>query len=132
MEVARVEDREAGRDLRPDVAEVRQLRPIQLSKDARPDEPLQEGPRRHHHIVARAAGQELGLQDLVGVVGVVHEPDAGLGREPLQHLGIDVVRPVVDIDDALGGLGGHRQGKTQDQDGADHGQRDCSWAGGHE
>ena len=54
-----------------------------------PDEPLQERPGRHHDVEAGLAGQQLGLHDLVVVVGVVHDLDAGLLGEIVQRLRID-------------------------------------------
>ena len=63
---------------------------------------------RHHDVVARAAGQQLGLEDLVGVEHVVDDLDAGLLGELLDDRRIDVVRPVVDVDDLVLGLRGKR------------------------
>ena len=52
---------------------------------------------RHHDIVAVLARHQLGVQDLVGVVVVVVDLDAGLFLEVLQRVFGDVVRPVVDV-----------------------------------
>jgi hypothetical protein len=58
--------------------------------------------RRHHDVVAGVAGQQLGLQHLVGVEHVVIDLDAVLLLEILDHGRVDVVGPVVDVEDLLG------------------------------
>ena len=98
--VARIVDREPLGDLRPDVAEVRQFRFVELLEHAGLDLALQEIRGRHHHVVARFAGEQLRLQGLVGVEGVVADLDAGLLGERLDHRRFDIVRPVVDVDRA--------------------------------
>src|SRR6185437_157458 len=64
---------------------------------------LEERGRRHDDIEARVAREELRLQHLVLVVNVVVDLDAVLLLEVLQYLRVDVVRPVVDIDDFVAG-----------------------------
>ena len=121
--VAGVEHGEALLDLRPHVGEVRQLRLVELLEDLGADQPLQERPRRHHDVVARFAGKQLRLDDLVVVVGVVDDLDAGLLRELLEHLRIDIVRPVIDVDDALLRGSGGDEGQANSQrskGGTDH------------
>ena len=59
---------------------------------------------RHHDVVAGTAGQQLGLEDLVGVEDVVDDLDAGLLGEFLDDRRVDVVRPVVDVDDLVLGM----------------------------
>ena len=99
--VAGIVGGEALRDLRPDIGEVRQLRLVELLENAGLDLALEEIGGRHHHVVAGFAGQQLGLQRVVGIEGVVADLDAGLLGEILEHRRSDVVRPVVDVDDAL-------------------------------
>ncbi|MCY1380480.1 hypothetical protein D9M69_683060 [compost metagenome] len=59
----------------------------------------------HHHVIAGVAGEQLGLQRLVGVEDVVDQLDLAVLRlEIVQGLGRDVVEPVVDAQGALLGL----------------------------
>ena len=62
---------------------------------------LEEEAGGHDDVVAGAAGEQLGLEHLVGVEDVVVDLDAGLLGEVLEDRLVDVVRPVVDVDDAL-------------------------------
>jgi hypothetical protein len=65
---------------------------------------------RDHDVVAAAAGKQLGFEYLVGIEDVIDDLDAGfLGEFPDDRL-VDVVGPVIDVDDALlrpGGWGQH-------------------------
>ena len=101
--VAGIVDREPLRDLGPDIAEIRQLALVELLEHAGLDLALEEIGGRHHHVVAGLAGEQLGLQHLVGVERVVADLDAGLLGEVLEHRRLDVVRPVVDVDGARSG-----------------------------
>ena len=77
---------------------------------------------RHHDVVARAAGLELGVEDLVGIVGRVVDLDAGVLLEILE-LGLgDIVRPVVDVDLSLAERGRRSQDKERGEDGQTHRQ----------
>ena len=95
-------------DLRPLVHDIGQLALVELLEHAGLDLALQEIGGRHHHVVARLAGEQLGLQRLVGVEGVVDHLDAGARGEQLEHGRVDIVRPVVDIDHAVLRRGGRR------------------------
>src|ERR1019366_8858866 len=53
---------------------------------------------RHDDVVAGVAGDQFGLKDLVGVVVVVVDLDAGLFLEVLDRVVGDVVGPVVDVE----------------------------------
>ena len=86
-------------DVGPHVDEVGQLRLVELLEHAGLDLAGEEVRRRHDHVVARLAGEQLGLENLVGVEDVVDDLDPGFLGEILQDLGIDIVRPVVDVDD---------------------------------
>src|SRR5262249_31219604 len=55
------------------------------------------------------AGQELRLERVVGIEGVVADLDAGLPTEILDDARSHVVRPIVDVDDALLRLRGSRR-----------------------
>ena len=117
--IARIVDREPLADLRPDIVEVRELRLVELLEHAGLDLALEEIGRRHHHVVARFAGEELGFQRLVGVEGVVADLDAGCLAEGLDHGRLNIVRPVVDVDDpllpGLRAAGRHRDHRHGDQ-----------------
>ena len=85
----------------PHVGEVGQLRLVELLEDAGLDLARQEVGGRHDDVVAAAAGEQLGLEDLVGIEDVVDDLDAGFLGEVLDDRLVDVVGPVVDVDDAL-------------------------------
>ncbi len=106
--VARVVAGSALQQLRVEVGEVRQLRLVELPEYARLDLALEEVGARHHDVVARVAGEQLGLEHLVAVEHVVADLDPGLLLEVLDHGRVDVVRPVVDVEDLVlgGGAGG--------------------------
>jgi hypothetical protein len=82
---------------RPGMGEVWQLGLIQLLEHPGLDLLLHEIGGRHHHVVAGLARQELGFQRIIGIESVVGHLDAGIAREFLQHIGRDVIGPVVDI-----------------------------------
>jgi len=108
-----------GHDI-PHVGDVRQLGFVELLEDARLDLAGQEICGRHHDIVARTAGQQLGLEDLVGVEHVIGDLDTGLLGEILDDRRIDVIRPVVDVDDLFLCLRGKRYSSGQKRRGRKH------------
>src|SRR3546814_7594216 len=71
----------ALRDDVPHVLEVRQLRLVELLEHAGLDLAREEAAGRHHDVVAGAARQQLGLEDLVGIEDVVDDADAGFRSE---------------------------------------------------
>ena len=85
----------------PHIDEVRQLRLVELLEHACLDLARQEVGGRHDDVVAAAAGEQLGLQDFVGIEDVVDDLDAGFLGEILDDRLVDVIRPVVDVDDAI-------------------------------
>ena len=62
--------------------------------------------RRHDHVVAGFAGEHLGLEHVVGIERVIDHLDAGLLGELIEHLWVDIVRPIIDVDHALLRRGG--------------------------
>src|SRR5438105_1815920 len=60
------------------------------------------------------ARQQLGLEYLVGIEDIVVDLDTGLAGELLEHAGLDVVGPVVHVEDLvlLGRRAGCRRGGT--------------------
>jgi hypothetical protein len=82
----------------PHVGDVRQLRLVELLETP-PGSGAQEGARRHHDVIARAAGEQLGFENLVGIEDVVDDLDAGFLGEVLDDRFVDIVGPVVDVDD---------------------------------
>jgi hypothetical protein len=104
------------RDHVPHVDEVRQLRLVELLVDAGSDLALHEGDGGHDDIVAGAAGQQLGFQRLVGIEGVVDDLDAGFLGEIFEDGTVDVIGPVVDVDDAILSHG-RRSGKPSHERG---------------
>ncbi len=79
-----------------EVLPVRQLALVQRLEHPGLQVVGQEAVAGHHQVIARMAGQQLGLQYLVAVVDVVLRRDAGLRLEVLQGVRADVVEPVVD------------------------------------
>ena len=54
-------------------------------------------------IVTGVAGQQLGIDNFTGIVNVVVDPDAVFAFELLDQLRVDIIRPVVDIQQGLVG-----------------------------
>ena len=77
VRVARVVARDALHGVGIHVREVRELRLVELADRAGADLARERHGRREHDVVARAARQHLGLEELVGIVGVVDDLDAG-------------------------------------------------------
>jgi hypothetical protein len=80
--------------------EVVQLRLVELLEHPGLELTLEKIGRRHHDVIARLAGQELGFQRVVGIEGIVSDLDAGFPGEGFDHRRLDVVRPVVDVERA--------------------------------
>jgi hypothetical protein len=76
--------------------------------------------RRHHDVVAGAAGAQLGFEDLVGIVGRVVDLDAAVLLEGLQLSLGDIVGPVVDVDLPLAESGADREGEQRGKKGQAH------------
>jgi hypothetical protein len=99
--VARIVGGEALGDRRPHVDEVGEERLVEGLKGAGLDEAHDVGVGRNDDVVAGSAGEQLRLDDLVVVVDVVDDADAGLGGELVEDRLLDIVGPVIDIDDAV-------------------------------
>jgi hypothetical protein len=89
---------EALHYLGPHVLQVRQLGFVKLLEDTGLDLACQERPSRYHDVVTRAASQQLGLKQVVGIEDVVDDLDAGLLGEVGENGIVDVIGPVVDVD----------------------------------
>ena len=115
IEIAGVVGRQEIRDPRPHMREIGELRLVELQK--RPGADLSRHARigGHDDVVSRLAGKQLGLEDLVAVIDVVDDPDAGLRGEGVEHRLVDIVGPVVDVDDPVGRRG--RSGGRGDEGG---------------
>ncbi len=87
---------------RVEVLQVGDLALVQRQEHAGLDLPAEEAQRGDHHVVAAAAGQQLGLDHLVAVEHVVGHRDAGGLLELGDGVLGDVVGPVVDVE-RLGG-----------------------------
>lgn len=70
---------------------------------------------RHHDVVTGFSGQQLRFQGVVGIIDIISHPDSGFGLEVLQHVRIDVIRPVIDIDHLALGEDGQGAGKADGQ-----------------
>ena len=122
--VAGVVGGEPAGDLRPRMGEVRQLRLVELLEHARLDLPLEEIGGGNDDVVARLAGEQLGLQEVVRIERVVGHLDAGVAGEILQHRGLDVIGPIVEIHARLLRLP-ERRGEQEEngrREGADDGE----------
>ena len=117
--IAGVVDGELPGHHRPGVGQVRQLRLVELLEDIGLDLALQEIGGGNDDVIAGFARKQARLQRLVGVERIVDHLDAGFLREILEHPRRHIVRPVVEIDGALGGLRVCRQRRQQcgDRDG---------------
>ena len=75
---------------------------------------------RHDNVVAGAAGQKLGFEDLVGIEDVVIDLDTSLCLEIGDRILGDIVRPIVDVENGLflsksgGGENGNSYGERED------------------
>ena len=67
--------------------------------------------RRDNDVVTLAL--QAGVQSLIGLEGVVNNMDAGFVLKLLEQIGVDILPPVVNIDDLAGGAaaGGQTQRK---------------------
>src|ERR1700722_11382196 len=101
MLIARIVQRDALENIRIDVLKIWQPRLVKLLKDTGLYLPLEKIRRRHYEVVTRVAGQQLGFEYFVRVEYIVIDFDTGLLLEVLQHTRIDVIRPVIDVDDLL-------------------------------
>src|SRR6185437_13025078 len=104
------------------VLEVRQLGFVELLERAGADLELEERGGRHDNVEAGVAGQELGLEHLVLVEDIVVDLDAVLLLEVTEYLRIDVIRPVVHVDDFVAarsaGAGGQQHQRHREPHGA--------------
>src|SRR5579864_4037108 len=90
-----------GGDRRPGIGEVWELRLVEFLEHAGLDLPLEEISGRHHYVIAGLAGEKLRLQRVVRIEGVVAYSDPGFPGEVIEHGRPDIVRPIIDIDEAL-------------------------------
>jgi hypothetical protein len=103
MGVVRIVLGQRRHDLGIEVLPVLQLRLVEGQEDIGLQLAHEEGRGgRHNDVITRFAGAQLGVEDLVAVVGRVVDLDAGIPGEVLDLVLGDIVRPVVDIHRALG------------------------------
>src|SRR5262249_18031878 len=95
-------ERFRARHVRIDVLQVRQLALVELLVDIGLDLALEERTRGRDDVVVGMAGEELGLEDLVRVEHVVVDADAVFPLEIRDHARLDVVGPVIDVENLLG------------------------------
>ena len=89
-----------GHQVRIEVLQVRDLRPVELAVEAGFDLPGEIGPgRRHDDVVTAVAGKKLRFEHVAAVVDVVPRLDPRGRGEILECRLADVVRPVVDVQD---------------------------------
>jgi hypothetical protein len=74
---------------------------VELLKHTDGEQTAQHRRARHHDVVAGFSGEQFRFDDLVGIERVVADLDAGFPGEVFQHLRVDIVRPVIDVDDFL-------------------------------
>ncbi|MNN13540.1 hypothetical protein D3C81_1265760 [compost metagenome] len=122
--VARILGGDTLHHRRVEVGQVRDLRLVQRQEHTGLDLPTEEVQRRHHHVVAAVAGQQLGLDHLVTVEHIVGDLDPALLLEVRDGVFGDVVAVVVDVQDlavlsaavaaATGGKHGGGQAERED------------------
>nr|GEU28454.1 hypothetical protein [Tanacetum cinerariifolium] len=116
--VAGIDAGQLGLDGRVEVFQVGQLGLVQLAQQLAVD--LQARPLRggHHDVVARFAGDELGVQDFVVIENIITDFDAGFFFKVFDRVFGDVVGPVIDVEDFF--LGRLRACVADHQTGANH------------
>jgi hypothetical protein len=67
--------------------------------------PFQEGSRGHHDVVVGMSGEEFRLEDLVGIEHVVVDVDTVFLLERGDHVRLDIIGPVIDVEHLLRGGG---------------------------
>jgi hypothetical protein len=107
-------------DLRPHIFQVGQPRFVEGEEDPGLDLPFEEIGAGDDDVIAGLAGEQLGFQRVVGIKHVIADLDAGLAGEVFQYLRIDVIRPVVDVDDPRLPRGGRCQGNERTERCRDH------------
>ncbi|MNL52967.1 hypothetical protein D3C87_1761820 [compost metagenome] len=90
-----------GHDGGIEIAQIGQLGLVEFEDQASLDLALEEIARGHDDVIARIAGQQLGIDDLVIVIDVVIDLDAGLRLEIGDGVLGDIVGPVVDVEHRL-------------------------------
>jgi hypothetical protein len=99
--VVRIVLRDDGLQLRVLVLQMGQLGLVEWLEDSGLDLALEKIRTGHDDVVPRIPGQQLRLEHLVRVEDVVADLDPGFLLEILEDLRLDVVRPVVDIENFL-------------------------------
>jgi hypothetical protein len=83
--------------MRVEIVPVRQQGLVKRTVDTRLDLATEEVSGGADHVVARIAGHHLGLERLIGVIGIVDDLDARARLEILDGALGDVIGPVVDV-----------------------------------
>ena len=86
---------------RIEVLPVRDVLSVELPVDAGPDLPREEVRSRHDQIISGVPMHHLPVKDLVAVIDIIGDPDAGLPFEVNDDFRGNVVAPVVDAEDLL-------------------------------
>jgi hypothetical protein len=87
--------------VRIEIAPVRQLAAVERRVDAGFYLAAEVAGGGADHVVAGVAGHHLGLECLIGIVGVVYHLDARAALEFGDGVLADVIRPVVDVQDPV-------------------------------
>ena len=98
MRIARVELGQLIQQTFVQIAPVAEFAAVEFLQQAALDLGFGKVRTRHHDVVAGFARHQLGVQDLVVVVGVVAHLDAGFFLKILDRVLGNVVRPVVDVE----------------------------------
>ena len=99
MRIAGVGRGQRLQDRRGEVFPVRQEGAVELAIDARFHLAGDKGRNRgKDNVVPGPAGHQLGFENLVGIVNVVIDLDAGLGGKAGQRILGDIVGPVIDVE----------------------------------
>ena len=86
--IARIGGGEPRHDLRPQIAEIIQFRPVELAQCAGGDQRPQRRPRNDENVVVAGRAQPL-FKGVLGGIGVVNDPDPGRGGEFVEDRAVE-------------------------------------------
>ena len=125
MAIAGINFRHTRHQCRIKIAPIRQACAINRRKRAGAEQPREAWlTGRHNNVIARTPGGKLAFQCFQTVIDIIAHANACFAREALHHIGVNVVRPIIDIHHTLlrGGDAWQQQGE-KGENAQDHGKR---------
>ena len=102
MLIARINLRHARHQPCIKIAPIRQPRPIKRRQRTGAEQPrkarLTGG---HNNVITGTPGGKLPFQRFQTVIDIIAHANAGFTREALYRIGVDIIRPVIDINNTL-------------------------------